>query len=543
MKQKLLYVVLLIVLLVTACGKGGAGTSQAVTLRIGWANKPDTLNPAYAFQSEAYTVFHLIYSTLTTQAADGTYVGVLAEDWSVSDDGLTWTYHLKEGFKWHNGQPLTAEQIAWAINAIMNNPDGWATLSSYVAGFVEVTTPNAKTVVIKTEYPISNMDYRASFLYVFYQPDFESFTTAEELQNFANDNPIGSGPFMFKAFDKDTGVVLLDSFNDYPGGGPKISGISFQTFDNTDAMIQALKVGDVDMLTSVPASAYETVKGFENVETTAIEGSYFYELIINSVDPNNDPTPTGNPALADPVVRLAIAHSINKQDFVDIVFQGLAKPGDMIVPPALGGGFWHNSNVKDVSFNIAEANRVLNEAGYVLGSDGVRTKGDLRLEFRLQFPSSLSVYARMADMMTDWFRQAGIKANPESMDEDSVVAATTPAGDYDLVIWSWDPDPDPDFILSVLTTDQFVEGGWSDSGYHNPDYDQLYLEQQELVDKTARQQAIWEMQEMVFNDRPYIVLVYEDMLQAYRSDRFTGFIISPRGLEATDSLMIITPIR
>jgi peptide/nickel transport system substrate-binding protein len=363
------------------------------------------------------------------------------------------------------------------------------------------------------------------------------------LQNFSNFNAIGSGPFMLKTFDKDTGVALLDANKDYVDGAPKIDGIIFQTFDNADAMVQALKVGDIDMLTSVPASAFETVKGFENVKVTAIHNTYFYQLIINSVDPKHDPAPTGNPALADPAVRLAIAHSINKQDIVDIVMQGLALPGDSIIAPAMGGGFWHDPNIKDIPFDIAEANRVLDKAGYVSGSDGVRAKGDLRLEFRLQFPSTSSVYARIADMMTDWFKQAGMKVTPESMDEDSLIAATTPTGDYDLVIWAWEPDPDPDFILSVLTTDQFVDGGWSDSGYHNPEYDQLYLDQQKLVDKTARQQAIWKMQELAFNDRPYIVLFYEDMLQAYRSDRFTGFIESPLGLESTQSLVNIEPLK
>jgi peptide/nickel transport system substrate-binding protein len=307
--------------------------------------------------------------------------------------------------------------------------------------------------------------------------------------------------------------------------------------------VQALKVGDIDMLTSVPASAYETVKGYSNVEATKIDNSYFYELIINSVDPNNKPKPTANPALANPAVRLAMAHAINKKDIVDIVFQGLAAPGDSIIAPAMGGGFWHDPSIQDVPFDIAEANRILDEAGYKVGSDGVRAKGKDRLEFRLMFPSTLPVYARMADMMVDWFKQAGMKINPQSTDEDSLVAATTPTGDYDLVLWSWEPDPDPDFILSVLTTDQFVEGGWSDSGYHNPDYDKLYLDQQHLVDKTQRQQTILKMQNMVFNDRPYIVLVYENMLQAYRSDRYKGFIVSPQGIESTPSLMNVEPVQ
>lgn len=542
MKQKLLYVLVLAAILLSACGGGGGGDG-GTTLRFGWIGKPDTLNPAYAFLTESYTVFDLVYSTMVTEAADGSYMGMLAKDWSVSNDGLTWTYHLKDGIKWHNGEAFTADQMAWAINAIMKDPDGWAASANYTGGFAEVTAPDDKTVVIVTEYPIANMDYRVSFLYAVYPPDFEGFTTSEDLQNFTNFAAIGTGPFKINTFDKDTGVLLLGAFADYMDGAPKIDGIVFQTFDNTDAMIQALKVGDIDVVNEVPASAFETVKGYEGVTATAINGRYFNELIINSADPNLDPAPTGNPALADPAVRLAIAHSINKQDIVEVVAQGLGTPGDSIVPPTLGGGFWHSPNIQEIPFDIAEANRVLDEAGYALGSDGVRAKDDLRLEFRLQFPSDSAVYPRIADMMAGWFNQAGMKATPEAVDPDALVAATTPAGDYDLVLWGWGPDPDPDFILSVMTTEQFVEGGWSDSGYHNPDYDQMYLDQQQIVDKAKRQKVIWTMQEMVFNDRPYIVMYYEKMLQAYRSDRFTGFIESPLGIESAQSLLNVTPVK
>jgi peptide/nickel transport system substrate-binding protein len=548
MKTRILYMIVAVALVLTACGGGGgAATEQSATgdatLRIGWIGKPDTLNPAYAFLTESYTVFDLIYTPLTTESPDGSYAGGLARDWSVSEDGLTWTVNLKDGIQWHNGEDFKAGQIAWAINAIMADPDGWAALSGYVGGFSEVTAPDDKTVRIVTEYPIANMEYRLSFLYAVYPPDFEQFATGEDLQNFTNFEAIGTGMFKIKTFDKDTGVLILEANQDYFDGAPKIAGIIFQTFDNTDAMIQALKVGEIDLINEVPASAFATVQGLENVKAINAKGRYFNELIVNSVSPDNDPAPTANPALSDPDVRLAIAYSINKQDIVDIVMQGLASPGDTIVPPTLGGGFWHNPNIKDIPFDTAEANRVLEQAGYVKGEDGVRTKGDLRLEFRLQFPSDSSVAPRIADMMADWFSKAGMKANPESVDPDSLVAATTPAGDYDLVIWGWGPDPDPDFILSVMTSDQFVDGGWSDSGYHNPEYDQLYLDQQRAIDKTERQQMIWKMQEMVFNDRPYIVLYYEGLLQAYRSDRFKGFIESPLGIEAGPSLMSVESVR
>jgi peptide/nickel transport system substrate-binding protein len=349
--------------------------------------------------------------------------------------------------------------------------------------------------------------------------------------------------FKLNTFDQDTGVLILDANKDYFDGAPKIDQVIFQTYDNSDAMIQALKVGEIDLINEVPASAFETVKGFENVEAISTDSRYFNELILNTVDPNNDPAPTGNPALADPVVREALALSINKQDLVDTVLQGLGSPGASIVPPTLGGGFWTSPNIKDVAFDTTKAGQILDEAGYILGSDGVRAKGDARLEFRLQFPSDSDTYPRIADLMAGWFGEAGIKATPEAVDPDTLYAATTPAGDYDLVIWGWGPDPDPDFILSVLTTDQFVDGGWSDSGYHNPQYDQLYLDQQQVVDKNERQKIIWKMQEMAYNDRPYIVLYYEKMLQAYRSDRFKGFTVSPLGIEIGLSLINAEAVR
>jgi peptide/nickel transport system substrate-binding protein len=517
-------------------------TTEPVVLRIGWLGAPDTLNPAYAFLVESFTVFDLAYSTLTTQAPTGEYVGNLAKEWSVSDDGLTWTFTLKDGIKWHNGEDFKASDMAWAINAVMSNPDGWAAVSNYVAGFSEVTAPDDKTVTITTEYPVSNMDYRVSWLYAVYPKDFEGFTTSEDLQNFTNFDIVGTGPFKMNTFDKDKGILILDTNPEYFDGKAKIDQVIFQTFDNSDAMIQAIKVGDIDMIIDVPQSAFDSLKDVAGVEPVSVDGSYFDELIINSVPANHDPAPTKNPALDDPQVRLALAQSINKQDLVQIVMQDLGKPGVTIVPPTLGGGYWTNTDIQDIPFDLTAANDTLEKAGYVMGADGVRAKGDVRLEFRLQFPSDNPIYARSADMLTSWFGQAGIKTTPEAVDPDSLYAQMTPTGDFDLVLWGWGPDPDPDFILSVLTSDQFVDGGWSDSGYMNPEYDQLYLDQQAATDKEQRRQIIFKMQKIAFDDRPYIVLYYQDLLRAYRSDRFTDSIVSPIGIESYQSLLQVEPV-
>ena len=131
MKTRYNFIVLvtLLALVLSACGGGAPATSgEPAVLKIGWLGEPDTLNPAYAFLTEAYAVFDLVYSPLVTEDSSGNYIGALAKEWSVSEDGLTWTFTLKDGVKWHNGEALTADQVAWEINAIMADPDGWAAL-------------------------------------------------------------------------------------------------------------------------------------------------------------------------------------------------------------------------------------------------------------------------------------------------------------------------------------------------------------------------------------------------------------------------------
>lgn len=514
-----------------------------VVLRVGWLGFPDTLNPAYAFLTESYAMFDLVYSTLTTETPEGDYVGLLAEERSVSEDGLTWTYKLRPGVKWHNGEPLTTEQIAWNINTFIQNQDGWVTNAGYIAGFVEAVAVDANTLKIVLEHPISNMDYRVSFLYIVYPPDFEGFSTPEELQNFTNFSPVGTGPFKITTLDKDRRVILLETNPDYFGGRAKIDQVIYQTFDNSDALVQALKVGDIDVTNEVPDSAFSAVKEFDQVEAISRTGRSLTELIINSAPADHDPAPNRNPALEDPQVRLAIAMAINKQDLVDVVLQGNGAPGLNIIPPTLGGGFWYNSDIKDVEFNLDQANRILQEAGYVKGADGIRAKGDVRLEFRLQFPSDSSAYPRVADMIAKWLSEVGISARPQSVDPDSLVVATNPNADYDLVIWGWGADPDPDFMLSVMTSDQYVEGGWSDSGYSNPEYDQLYLDQQQALDENERQKIVWKMQELLFRDKPYIILYYGNDLEAYRSDKFTNFLNSPLGITSFQSLLQVEPVK
>jgi len=520
-------------------------SGDKVVIRFGQQGAADSLNPAAGVLYYSYRLYDLVYSTLVAEDAKGVYVGDLADSWTQSEDGLTWTFKLKPDLKYSDGTPLTADDVAWVINTIRTDTEGWALLTSYTNGFKDVTAVDPTTVQITLDTPLSNFLYRISVLYIIKKADFEGFKDAASLQGFANDAMIGSGPFIMSNFDKDKGIAILDANPNFYGGQPKIDEVIFQQFDNNDALVQALKVGDIDATYEVPASAFATVKGFENVKALNSPSRFFDELIINTTAETNDPAPTGNPALKDPAVRLAIAQAINKQDLSDIVWQGLAQPEWSIISKNIGNGFWHDPSIQDVAFDLDAANKTLEDAGYVKGSDGVRAKGDVRLEMRLQYDASSTEYARTADLMKDWFGQIGLQVSPEAVDSDRLTELTTGVGDYDLVIWGWGADPDPDFMLSVFTTDQYVVGGWSDSGYHNPDYDQMYLDQQTAFKPEDRQKIVFKMQDLIFQDKPYIVLYNYDRLQAYRTDKFTNFLDNSASwtIASPLSLMQVEPIK
>jgi peptide/nickel transport system substrate-binding protein len=300
----------------------------------------------------------------------------------------------------------------------------------------------------------------------------------------------------------------------------------WQEFATEDAAVQALIAGDIDVIAAdtIPTTAVATLEEAGNIEVPIMESTSIDELIINSHENGTQPA-----SLNDQAVRLAIAHAVDKQQIVNVAYLGYAEVATVVVPRSLGD--WHNSDIADVPFDVAEGNRVLEEAGYLDNDgDGIREDADGNpLEYRL-YATEGATNARILEVISDGLAQIGISAPPTLMDEDSLIGLY-PAFDFDLVYWGWGLDPDPDFAMLIFTCDQREEGGWSDSGYCDEEFEEMYAEQAVTVDHEARRATIWEMQEKLFNERPYIVLTYAKTVQAYRSDRFTGF-----GLEAGDIL-------
>lgn len=548
MKKRALSVLILAAIILSACGNLGGG--QPSVVRIGWASGPDSLNIGVAWLASAYTISELTYSSMYEFKLDGTLALDLGTDEKVSDDGLTYTYKIRDGVKFHDGQPLTAKDVAFTYNLVMSHED-FPTLHSYVDHFVSVEAPDDTTVVLKLDQPIPNIASKLVFLYILPEHIWKDHSEGDAAAAFENLEMVGSGPFKMLEY-KPNEFIRLGVNKDYYGQVPNVDEVIFQVFTSPDVLIQALKTGQVDMINNVPNTSVEALKTVENVKvvTGAPLSPDLEDIVFNMVDPANCPTAdgglcTGHPALRDKQVRVAMAYATDKQKIIDIVKLGLADPGIALVPSGMGE--WFNTDVKDFAFDPAKGNQLLDEAGYKdANGDGIRDMpdGSRPLTFRLNWPSSDAEAPRIAELLSEMWKELGISLEMQAVESDALTAKCCPTLDYDIMIWGWVADPDPNSLLIIPTTDQ-IPTGYNETGYSNPRYDELFLQQGSELNKENRLKMVWEMQQIIHDDAPYIIPYYPLAVQAYRTDRFTGWLDGETklALEDPSSLTVIKPVK
>ncbi|NPV55434.1 MAG: ABC transporter substrate-binding protein [Anaerolineae bacterium] len=539
-----IFVVLALTL--AACGGSPAGAGASV-LRIGWAGSPDTLNPGAALLAESFVIYELAYSALVDLQLDGTYSPDLAESWTVSDDGLVWTFTIRDGVKFSDGTPLTARDVVFTFEFYQAHEE-FPYMNGYTYAFDTVEAPDDRTVVLTLTTPAPNLESQIVFLYILPEHIWKDHAEGQAASEFENLEMVGSGPFIMKDYRQGE-YVHLEANRDFYLSPPKVDEVVFQTFSNLDALVQAIKTGQVDMITEMPNTAVATLQEAPDVRvvTGPPLAPDITDIVFNVTEPQDCPEDgacTGHPALRDKTVRQALAYATNKQELVDIVLLGLGTPGLTLIPDSLG--VWYNQTIQDFPFDLATANRMLDDAGYLdSDGDGVRDMpdGSRSLTFRLNWPSDSTVAPRLAELLAKTWADAGVQLELQALDPDALSSICCPTFDYDVIIWGWGSDPDPSFLLSVMTSYE-IPSGMSETGYNNPEYDALFDEQNVTMNPQLRQEIIWRMQEIVHDDAIYIIPFYSKAVQAYRTDRFTGWITNqPKlALEDVTSLVVVEPV-
>jgi peptide/nickel transport system substrate-binding protein len=514
---------------------GGSGSSSTGGhLIIGTTSNIDTLNPFVTFQQNSYAAFEYIYPQLVQFDSKTLQIKPdFAQTWSESPDHLSWTFHTAPNATWSDGQPLTALDAAWTIATVLKYGNGPA--ANLIGTLQYVTKAEAtddNTLVITYSAPAANVLQELQTLSILPQHVWEQYATGDgkALRQFPNvptsSQPLASGgPFELVEYKKDQ-VAIFQRNPDFYGPMPAIEGFGLQYFSNDDAMVAALQSGQIQAAINVPPTAMATLQANKSLTVYDGTGMQLRDLIINS-----SPKKEQNLELLDPRVRMAMEYAIDRNAIVQTAWLNHAKPGTTIVPA--GAGTWHDGQIQPLPFDIAKANAILDAAGYQRGSDGIRVANGHPMSYTVLFAADESGAGDAAfRIIQNGFQQIGIQVAQRKMDKDAVKTAIL--GDdntynkFDLAMWDWYACcPIPDFILSVMQCSQW--GGWSDTGYCNKSYDKLYAAQALAGNDQKRVKTIYAMQKMVYDDRPYIVLSYDDQLNAWSND-WAGFVESSLGL-------------
>ena len=519
-----------LVLAVSCTGKSGSKAPVSIEggeLRVGSISPIDTLNPYSAFQQNAFITFQYIYPYLVQYDQRLNLVGDFATKWVESSDGLTWTFQTQPNAKWSDGQPMTAKDVAWTINTDVKFEAGaTASVAGALAHVTSADAPNATTVVLHYKSPVANALPSLQQMAILPEHVWSKYAVGNgsALKRFANPAPVVSGgPFTLFRYQKDAEALFKRNPNWY-GPKPHINAFGIQFFSNQDAMITALKNNQLDYVDVIPPTAVQDVrKAGLDVAVTPKMG--LRDFIINS-----NPKKPKNRELLNPLVKGAFAHAIDRAQIVKTAWLGYAAPGDSIVPPAAGKG--HDPSLHPETFDLAMANRLLDQAGYPKGPDGIRVANGHKMQYSVLFATDENGAGdRAFQIIQNDFRQIGVALTQHKLDVNAEFAAITAPGgkylSYDLAMWDWTVMPvDPDFILSVVTCGSWQI--WNDSGYCNKAYDKMYQEQGAILNQQQRLQMMYRMQEMIYNDRPYIVLTYDDVIEAH-SKHWAGFLPSPVG--------------
>jgi peptide/nickel transport system substrate-binding protein len=508
-----------------------ASPSGNAVLKLGWVEEPDNLNVFIGYADTVYEIWALNYSYLFGSGDHNQPVLDLAADFptkangGISPDGKTWTIHIRPDVKFQDGTPLTASDVAFTYNYVIKNQ--MANLLNNVQGMEKVTAVDPTTVRFTCAHPMATGYMEAQSVPILPEHIWKNVSPNAAVTSYGNKPPIiGSGPFETVEFNKGTSVKMVRNPY-YYGKMPTIKTIYFEMYQNADTMVADLRGGRVDGIWGIPAAGYPQLKSAKGIQAAAYP---YYQWSYLEFNCYNKPTSMGNPVLRDPNFRQAINYALDKQRLANLAYNGLASPATTILPPNTWTNpdyHWQPPADQAYTFDIAKANQMLTQAGYRL-KNGVRlNKQGKPIVLRLQAATSDTPGQAMAKLIAGWLQQLGLKVKLSVVDDGTLTDAiynykgNNPAPNYDMLVWWWYGWFDPGQTMNALMTSQM--GNLNEPYWSNAQYDKLGDQQVAATDPSTRQQVVWQMQQLMYKQSPWIPLTYPDTLEAWNTAKWTGW--------------------
>ncbi len=497
-----------------------ADSEEETSITIAVSQEVDSLSPFQAVRLITTNMHRWMYDFLTNYDPEtGETIPALAENWEPSDDGLTWTYNIRQDATWTDGEQVTADDVAWTFNTMMNDPAAAEANGNFVENFESVTATDEFTVEIKLSQPQATM----LALDVPILPE-HIWSDVQDFGEFNNDEQfpvVGNGPWILTEHQPNESITL-EANEDYWRGAPEFDKLVLRYIDDADAQVEALRAGEVDFVSDLTPAQANALENEENITVNQADGKRFQGMTLNPGAQLQDGTQfgDGHPALQDPVVREALVHTIDREAIYEIAYGGFGEPNAGYIPSRYDQYHWEPDEDVAEMFDIDEANSLLDDAGYTMGDNGIRVSPDGQpLSFRFNVHADNPQYVQAAEMMAEWAAEAGIELLVEPVAE---VGSLLDDGTYDILTTGWNVNPDPNYVLSInlcsgLPTE--VGGSYlSDAYFCNEQYDQLYNQQLGELDTGARADIVHDMQEVLYDENVFVIWGYADALEAYRND-------------------------
>ena len=492
----------------SGCGNGSAGTDAAartsaqaaeqrarageVVVAMDPNSEPAAgFNPAYGWGAGEHVHEPLIQSTLTVTNPDLTIGYDLATDYSVSEDGLTWTVTIRDDVSFTDGEPLTADDVAFTYNTVKD--------ASSVSDFTMLDYAEAaddRTVVFHMNRPFSIWPYTMAVTGIVPEHAYDSATYGA--------SPIGSGRYILKQWDRGQ-QVILEANPDYYGGEPLMKKVTI-LFMEEDAAFLAAQAGQVDLAYTSATYSDQQIEGYALASYATVDNRGFNLPAVPEQTDAQGRT-VGNDLTADVRVRRAINMGIDRQEMIDHVLNGYGSPAYSVCDQMP----WY-SEASEVEYDPEGAAALLDEAGWKTGDDGVREKDGVKAELNLLYSAGDSVRQALAADFADQLGKLGISCTLEGVGWDTAYDRAL----SDPLIWGWGAHT-PMELYNIYHT-----AAGSDSALYSPyasDAVDRYMDQalaQNDLETSYQlwQQAQWDGTEGVTweGDIPWVWLVNIDHL-------------------------------
>ena len=435
------------------------------------------INPA---MDEHCEINVLLFSGLTAHDAEDQVVPGLAERWEYDEETFTYTFHIRDGVKWHDGEPFTAEDVKFTIEAIMDPENGAENAPNY-EDVQEITVPDEKTVCFRLAEPnVAFLEYMTMAILPKHLLEGEDMQQSDFFRA-----PVGTGPYKLESWDVGQAIVMVKN-EDYYVGAPHIDKVIFKIVADDNAQAVQLESGELDIALLDPKNAanFEGKDDFTCYDmTTADYRGILFNFWNDYWTENRDIIP-------------AVCYALDRQAIIDSVLLGQGMPAYS----PLQRNIYNNENVEHYDYNPEKAKEVLENAGCTMGADGFYERNGEKIGFVISVMSGEQDRIDIAQAAAQQLREVGIDCTveiPAQMDWGGQMAC--------LIGWGSPFDAD-DHTYKVFGTDK----GANYSGYSNTKVDEYLTLARQTDDQNVRREYYDKFQEELANDPAFAFICYID---------------------------------